>query len=183
MSEEGGLDDVTATVGPSPTADRPRPMVQSLGPDHAQVAGAHTDLANVLDDEGRYDEALAHYEQGLEISERALGAQHPGSARARANLGTVLIHQGKYALAQTSLESALAVWQAAYGPDHRTVAMAMNSLDDLHNQRGERGHRGRRVAGGAPPWRRPMIGSWDDPSPMVSSGIAMRSSPADQGHA
>ena len=51
--------------------------LKKLGDDHPSVATTYNNMANVYDNQGKYEEALAMYEKALSISLKKLGDDHP----------------------------------------------------------------------------------------------------------
>ncbi len=70
-----------------------------------QTGAVHTDLADILSDQGRYSEAREHYEASLKIYE-ALGDKR-GSAVNSGQLGTLAMLQGDYDEARQRYKEAL----------------------------------------------------------------------------
>lgn len=81
-------------------------------------------LGIVLEELGRYDEAIAHHERALGILERLLGEQHPHTARLRDNLGTAQLRAGKIEDAVANFRMALDVRQTIHGSTHPSVALS-----------------------------------------------------------
>jgi tetratricopeptide (TPR) repeat protein len=96
--------------------------VRTLGPDHPNLGGLHSNLANLLIDTGRYVEAENHYRIAVLIGEDALGPDDPAVAIRRSNLGNVLRSTGRLQEARDQFEIALRVSENALGPDHPDVA-------------------------------------------------------------
>lgn len=59
---------------------------QAYGTDHPNLIRLKANLGNLLDANGRYEEALAYYQVGIEQSDRVLGPEHPDVI--------ALLHQG-----------------------------------------------------------------------------------------
>ncbi len=53
-------------------------------------------LANILDNQGKYEEAEQMHRQTLELKEKVLGKVHPDTLGSMNNLAIVLDNQGKY---------------------------------------------------------------------------------------
>ena len=87
---------------------------RALGADHPETLGTVGNLANVLMDQGKLDEAKAMYERALARYERALGADHPDTLAAVGNLALVLKKQGK-------LDEAKAMYERARGRSGRSA--------------------------------------------------------------
>ncbi len=81
-------------------------------------------LGHALEEQGRYDEALAMYQQGLDTVECKAPAQ-PRCAGILHNLSALHIHQGRFAEALVAVDEALALLEAARGPAHRALASVL----------------------------------------------------------
>jgi serine/threonine-protein kinase len=106
------------------------------GPHHPVVATAAANLANVLREAGKFDEALAMQREAHADWERALGAEHPHVAAAQANLGMIARTAGKLDEALQHLETSAAVKRRTLGPDHPDLAMTLNNYGDVLRQAG-----------------------------------------------
>ena len=62
-------------------------LEKHLGAEHPDVANSLNSLANLYSDQGKYDEALAHYLRALKIREKHLGAEHPDVANSLNHYG------------------------------------------------------------------------------------------------
>ena len=77
-----------------------------------------SNLAALLEEQGKLAEARSHYERALAISEKALGPRHPDTATSLNNLALVLQAQGDLAGARPLHERALAIYRKVLGPKH-----------------------------------------------------------------
>jgi hypothetical protein len=103
---------------------------RALG-DELEVARGLMGLGMLRRDQGRLDEAVALFEEGLEIRERRLGDGHLDTAMARANLAAALAAAGRFDEAEGHLRAALAIRRARLGPVHADVAMSEFTLAEL----------------------------------------------------
>ena len=107
-----------------------------LGDAHPDVAQSLDNLAQVLGDVGRNDEAIVAVREGLDILERAgnrgytLGIGHN-------TLGLVLAKQRRWPEAIEAFEVALARLEATLGEDHPTTAVVRESLGFSLGQQGD----------------------------------------------
>jgi serine/threonine protein kinase/tetratricopeptide (TPR) repeat protein len=108
----------------------------ALGDDFA-VAGAVTDLGNVLLYEGDVEAARAAYTRSLAISEKAVGPDSPLLAPNLNNLGEIAVERGETDEAERVLERARTLWQSSLGPDHPKVALVLYNLSAARLQRGD----------------------------------------------
>ena len=74
-------------------------------------------LANLLSDMGKYEEAEPLYRRAL-AGEAALGAEHPTTLASVNNLAILLGDMGKYEEAEPLYRRALAGQEAALGAEH-----------------------------------------------------------------
>jgi tetratricopeptide (TPR) repeat protein len=82
-------------------------LVGVLGPDHADVANARINLANVLAALGRHDAALAQYRLAYESMRRTFGATANRAVLALAGVGEELLELGRDREAAEALQRAL----------------------------------------------------------------------------
>lgn len=84
---------------------------------------------------GDYAQALAHFQQALELHERHLGPEHPQNITLLNNVAAAHEHLGEYAPAQQALSRALALGERQFGAKHpRVVLLRLNEaalLTDL----------------------------------------------------
>ncbi|RYP45025.1 hypothetical protein DL770_011441 [Monosporascus sp. CRB-9-2] len=74
-----------------------------------------SNLALVLDSQGKYDEAEQMHRQALALSQAVLGREHPDTLKSMRNLALVLHSQGKYVEAEQMHRQAMALSQAVLG--------------------------------------------------------------------
>ncbi len=89
-------------------------------------------LASLLQDQGRYQEAESYFRQALEAKRRLLGPNHPSLGRAANNLALLLMEQQQYDEAEPLLEEALAVSRKCFGEEHLFVAFTLANVGRLH---------------------------------------------------
>jgi len=80
---------------------------------------AHRSLGVVLDERGRYDEAIVHFGEALRINPRLAYAQN--------NWGIVLARQGRWTEAVQHYEEALRI-DPRYAEAHLNLAVALQRL-------------------------------------------------------
>jgi len=98
----------------------------------------HADLLNaqaaVLTRQGKYAEALGHFQKVLDSRQRKFGDGHIRVALALNNLAIGLSSLGKYDEAQTAHRRALAIKEKVYGAEHPEIANTLQNLGAiLHN--------------------------------------------------
>ncbi|MCP4663356.1 MAG: serine/threonine protein kinase [bacterium] len=101
----------------------------------ADVAIGLRNLAAAAMHQGRYDEALDHHREVLEIHRQLHGADDPEVAASLYSLGTLYRLQEQPERAEPLLRQALAVYLRVYDPRHTRVAAVKSSLGRvLHAQ-------------------------------------------------
>ena len=103
------------------------------------LLGARSNLASLLSDRGKHDQARAMALQTVREVEGLLPSDHPDRARIWLGYGDVLLAAGDTAEAEVAYEQAQAGFIAASGPDHPDVALALVSLAALAEERGATG--------------------------------------------
>ena len=85
-------------------------------------------LANVLVDERKLDEAEAAQRQSLELARKAFGKQHEHVAEALNNLGITLHWEGKLEASERAHGEALTMQQKLFGAENEAVALSLMNL-------------------------------------------------------
>jgi Flp pilus assembly protein TadD len=67
-----------------------------LGPEHPNTLAIMSNLALVLNSQGKYEEAEVMNRQTLALREKVIGPEHPDTLVSMSNLAAVLDRQGKY---------------------------------------------------------------------------------------
>jgi eukaryotic-like serine/threonine-protein kinase len=119
------------------------------GNEHPAVAVQLSDLALVLDYQGRLAEAEPLHRECLDIRRKVLGDNHPAVPLSVGRLADSLWCQGKVAEAEGLYREAVDKSKAIYGPQHRIVASSANRLVVLFRQEGkvaEADHQGQETA-------------------------------------
>jgi tetratricopeptide (TPR) repeat protein len=110
--------------------------VELAAGDARREATAATALANVLQRQGKYDEAEVEHRRALALRESTLGLDHLDVAITRNNLANVLQRQGRYDEAEVEHRRALALRERILGSDHPLVAMSRNNLSNVLRSQG-----------------------------------------------
>ena len=85
---------------------------------------------NSIEDQAKYEEAKALYEDVLAASSRNFGRDHPSSLRARWWLASVLAKQGKHKDATQMAREVLEDNRILYGDEDRQTLRALGNLAD-----------------------------------------------------
>ena len=107
---------------------------KALGEEHPSVASTLNNIASVYDDQGRYEEALEHYERALAVRRKALGEEHPDVGDTLYNMAIVYKKQGRYAEAASSYDAAGDTYAKAYGEDHDETLDARRDADGMRKE-------------------------------------------------
>ena len=94
------------------------------------------DLANVYDNQGKYDEALLLYQRSLTIREKVLGSEHPDTAESLNNLANLYHEQGMCADALPLHQKAVAICEKVLGSEHPETVLYRQNLDITSKQLG-----------------------------------------------
>ena len=89
-------------------------------------------LASIYADTGKIDDAIAHYQQSLEITESIGNVQ--GKAATLAMLGQLLAYKkGDFVTALDYLHQSLEIFQRIKSPDAETVIGFINNVQKMAN--------------------------------------------------
>jgi serine/threonine protein kinase/tetratricopeptide (TPR) repeat protein len=102
------------------------------GADHPDVGISEGNIAVVLQDLGRYQEALAHIDRAIAIESHGLGAEHPDVASQLSNRGEILNALGRHREARQSFERARIIWERELGLDARNLAYALTGIGESY---------------------------------------------------
>jgi hypothetical protein len=85
----------------------------------------------------KLDIAQVHFQNALDIEQRAHGMDHPSAAQALRGLGINAMTQGRTAQAVALFERSLAIYERTLGPDHPRVARELAALGNAHVDDGQ----------------------------------------------
>lgn len=108
----------------------------TLGSNHADVAGALNNLALLYDVQGNYSESELLQKRALAIYEKTLGLNHPSLAGSLLNLASLCYKLGRYSDAEPIYKRSLAIFEKSSGPNHPNVASVINNLAELYRVQG-----------------------------------------------
>jgi tetratricopeptide (TPR) repeat protein len=78
-----------------------------LGKEHPDTLTSMNNLATVLRDQGKYEQAEEMYRHALRLRQTVLGKEHPSTLTRMSNLASVLRDQDKYEQAEETLRQVL----------------------------------------------------------------------------
>ena len=88
-------------------------------------------LANIYRLQGRFSEALAHYNQAVTLFERAGPAGIPALSQTYNHLGVLSFQQREFQDAQRHYARALALMQSLLGPEHPEIAVIKSNIGQV----------------------------------------------------
>ncbi|XP_053484084.1 tetratricopeptide repeat protein 19, mitochondrial [Ictalurus furcatus] len=106
---------------------------EEQGEAHPQTLVLMSDLATVLDLQGKHDEALAHVKKAVELGQTA---GHPDQHVLLGNMAGILMHKGEFEESVKLYKEALALAQAA--GDAEAVEQFTEGLKELSRRRDEK---------------------------------------------
>jgi tetratricopeptide (TPR) repeat protein len=98
------------------------------GSEHPDTLNSRSNLAGVLQNLGRFEEAEREHRAALEARIRVLGPEHPGTLNSRNNLGLVLQDLGRFQEAEREHRAALEARIRVLGPEHPHALTSRNNL-------------------------------------------------------
>ncbi|XP_057190968.1 tetratricopeptide repeat protein 19, mitochondrial isoform X2 [Triplophysa rosa] len=106
---------------------------EEQGESHPQSLVLMSDLATVLDLQGKHDEALAHVKRAIELAQ---ASGHPDQHVLLGNMAGILMHKGEFEEAGKLYQEALVLAQAA--GDAEAVEQLQEGLKELANRKSEK---------------------------------------------
>jgi len=110
---------------------------ESANPDDPGLELTRANIALVLHEQGRYDDALPLLQEVLEAKIDRLGPDHPSVAHARLRLGMTLHRLGQHEAAMQLYSASLESYRDHHGPVHPGSAAALVEIGRLHLERGD----------------------------------------------
>ena len=107
-----------------------------LGPAHWLTLVIEGDMARVMHETGRMEEALEAWVATLPALEEALGPESEYALTVRHNLGTALKDMGRLDEAENLIRETLELRRKTLGPEHLQTAYSLNALAALIQKRG-----------------------------------------------
>ena len=92
------------------------------GHDHLDVAASYNNIGAVYMEQGRYQEALDHYQKSLDIKIKLVGHLHPDVATSYSNMAVVHGRQGHYDESDRLLDAARNIRIKVHGFHHPSLA-------------------------------------------------------------
>jgi CHAT domain-containing protein len=108
-----------------------------LGLEHPDVAQILASLADLYENDGRYNKAESLYRRCLKIRESNLGPEHPKVAHSLNGLANLYMDLGRYAEAELLYKRSLEIREKAFGSDHPGIAVVSTNLARLYEETGK----------------------------------------------
>jgi eukaryotic-like serine/threonine-protein kinase len=109
-------------------------LARRLRPGHPDVAAATLALGRVLENRGRYDEAIAVLEEAVRL--HAAGGETPELGRALYGLANNYFYTGQYPVADSLTRQALRITRRLHGDRHPSVADDLINLGAVAHEQG-----------------------------------------------
>jgi tetratricopeptide (TPR) repeat protein len=109
---------------------------EKLSDDHIKVAHTLNDLASVVYEDGRYDEAEAHWTRALDIYVAVLGEENAHVGTVLTHLGLIARHKEQFDVAEQRLIRALVILEQVYGTQSTKVAETRVAVGVLYRKIG-----------------------------------------------
>jgi len=103
-------------------------MVIANATRESDISNVHTQLGNILNKQGRLEDAMEMYLQDLDIRLEKLGSDHPDLQLAYGNIANVLRDQGRHGEAINMYRISLNIKRAALGRYHADTARSYNGI-------------------------------------------------------
>ncbi|MCL4787030.1 MAG: tetratricopeptide repeat protein [Verrucomicrobia bacterium] len=104
---------------------------------HPDLALSLNNLANILQVQGRLDQAQPYYRDTLAMQRILLHANHPDLATTLNNYGLLLDRMGLWAESEAAHSNALTIRTNLHPGDHLHVAFSLNNLASLRASQGD----------------------------------------------
>jgi tetratricopeptide (TPR) repeat protein len=112
-------------------------LFDALGKEHPETLTSVNNLASVLQNQGKYEEAEPTNRRALEVYEKALGKEHPFTLASVKNLAMVLQDQGKYEVAEPMYRRAVEGKEKALGKEHLFTLTNVSNLASVLQRQGK----------------------------------------------
>jgi len=108
---------------------------EKLGQDHWKTARTLMSIANVLGTQGKNEEAMEKYQQGvMPMYEKEFGNDSVEMAGLLNNIGAILNNQGKYKDAMENFKRSLAINEKVCGKNHAETIRSRNNMEILKRE-------------------------------------------------
>ncbi|HWB82091.1 MAG TPA: tetratricopeptide repeat protein, partial [Nannocystaceae bacterium] len=101
---------------------------REFGAEHIDVSGSLSNLAGVLEAQGRDEEAIAIYDRAREIDIALVGPDHPRTGAVLTNSAKVLLELGRTDDSLAAARRAEQIFRATLPPGHPNIAAAVGNV-------------------------------------------------------
>lgn len=105
---------------------------QRIVPETPLVASVHNNLGGAAFYDGRYDDAIDHFERAVRLLTQHFGTDHPRVLFSQTNLAWLLMEQARYAEAEAMLAALIDAQERMLGAAHPHRAANLNTMGSLH---------------------------------------------------
>jgi len=102
-----------------------------LGEEHPDTLTSINNMGQLLEAQGRLDQAEPYFREALEKRRRVLGEEHPDTLGSINNMGSLLWSQGKFDQAEPYWREALEKYRRVLGEEHPDTLISMNNMGSL----------------------------------------------------
>jgi tetratricopeptide (TPR) repeat protein len=88
-------------------------------------------IANVLNDQGKNEEAMEKYQQVMPIYEKEYGSDSVNMAQLLSNIANSLFSQGEYEDAMEKYNLSLAIYEKVFGANYDGTIATRNNIERL----------------------------------------------------
>ncbi|CAF4019699.1 unnamed protein product, partial [Rotaria sp. Silwood1] len=110
-------------------------LLDSLPPDHENIADVYSNLGNVHSERNELNLALKNYELAYTIRQKLLSSDHPHVASSLQNIGTIYKHKGCLDQALHYCQQALTIFEKNYPNDHVNKAINMEYIGRIYTDK------------------------------------------------
>jgi tetratricopeptide (TPR) repeat protein len=110
---------------------------ERAGKEHPSTLMSMNNLATVLRDQGKYEQAEEMYRQALRLRETILGKEHPDTLTSVDNLALLLSCQGKYEQAEEMHRQTIRLRETILGKEHPATLTSIDNLAVVLNDQGK----------------------------------------------
>jgi tetratricopeptide (TPR) repeat protein len=107
------------------------------GYDHQSTLTTRDNMAGVLSNQGKYDEALQAYQEVFDKRKDLLGPEHPSTLTTQNNMAGVLSYLGKYEEALQAYEEIFDKEKDLLGPEHPNTLTARHNMASVLSKQGK----------------------------------------------
>jgi len=116
--------------------ERALALGERILPETPLVAAVHNNLGAAAFYDGRYDDAIDHFNRAIDLLVVHFGTDHPRVMFSQTNLAWLLMEQARFAEAEGLLSDLIEVQERMLGVDHPHRAANLNTMGSLHWRQG-----------------------------------------------